>query len=605
MLPGPVFTFELLRMSRRKRHYLWRCGFGLLLLWIVWESYPTSVRLYGHLPGRGISIHQSAEIGRKVTWSIGLAEAVAVVVLTPSLVAGVIADEKQRKTLHYLLASSLTSSEIVLGKLASRLLLAAVSLVLPLPILALVGFLGGVDQRDIVLFQLACATTMFFLAAFSIAVSVHSRRPRDAAVTVYACGLVWLVGPTLARFLLISGGRMGPLLSPLASVVEWVGASSPFGLLTDLNGLMTGSRAWYESVFLMIALQASAGLFFAVLAVIRLRPAFREGDAGSRLSRHFRRRVYGRLFTRRPCGDHPLVWKETTGVRGGLATRALSILMCLAVVLFVGSWGFKFAIAVFEEIGQSGYFLSTTLPAHNDFNLFLRFSSTFLLLCGQLGAAAVASGGLTIEREEDTWICLIATPLTPGEIVWGKLIGALWSTRWIMGFWAVLVVSALLLGCLHPVGLILGLASATVYLGFSASLGHYLSLRSKTSARALTATVAILLVTNALYLIAMIPFDWQSTLPLVGVSPFVAAGSLLSYRDVNMTKIHGGDPLDFGLTGFLSLVLYGVASYFLTFSAIKDFDRAIDRPETEGGTRPTGLGSPGSEGIEFVEEAAI
>ena len=43
-------------------------------------------------------------------------------VLTPALVAGVIADEKQRKTLHYLMASRLNSAEIVLGKLLVRML---------------------------------------------------------------------------------------------------------------------------------------------------------------------------------------------------------------------------------------------------------------------------------------------------------------------------------------------------------------------------------------------------------------------------------------------------------------------------------------------------
>ena len=39
----------------------------------------------------------------------------------PALVAGIISDEYQRKTLHYLLASRLSSAEIVLGKLGARM----------------------------------------------------------------------------------------------------------------------------------------------------------------------------------------------------------------------------------------------------------------------------------------------------------------------------------------------------------------------------------------------------------------------------------------------------------------------------------------------------
>ena len=57
--------------------------------------------------------------------SPGIGQAVAVLFLAPVLVAGAIAEEKQRKTLHYLLASRLSSLEIVVGKLAARLILVA------------------------------------------------------------------------------------------------------------------------------------------------------------------------------------------------------------------------------------------------------------------------------------------------------------------------------------------------------------------------------------------------------------------------------------------------------------------------------------------------
>ena len=54
--------------------------------------------------------------------AITIGQEILVLLLTPALVAGVIADEKQRKTLHYLMASQLTSAEIVLGKLLVRML---------------------------------------------------------------------------------------------------------------------------------------------------------------------------------------------------------------------------------------------------------------------------------------------------------------------------------------------------------------------------------------------------------------------------------------------------------------------------------------------------
>ena len=54
--------------------------------------------------------------------AITVGQELLALVLTPTLVAGAIAEEKRRKTMHYLLASQLTSAEIVLGKLAARLL---------------------------------------------------------------------------------------------------------------------------------------------------------------------------------------------------------------------------------------------------------------------------------------------------------------------------------------------------------------------------------------------------------------------------------------------------------------------------------------------------
>ena len=71
----------------------------------------------------------------------------AVLVLTPAIVAGVIADEKQRKTLQYLMVSRLNSAEIVLGKLFARLLHIGVFLAIGLPVMSLTSLFGGSSRR--------------------------------------------------------------------------------------------------------------------------------------------------------------------------------------------------------------------------------------------------------------------------------------------------------------------------------------------------------------------------------------------------------------------------------------------------------------------------
>ena len=77
------------------------------------------------------------------------------------MVAGTIADERQRKTLHYLLASRLSSFEIVVGKLAARLLQLVVLVLTGLPIMSILSLFGGLDPPLIVAAFAGTLTTAF------------------------------------------------------------------------------------------------------------------------------------------------------------------------------------------------------------------------------------------------------------------------------------------------------------------------------------------------------------------------------------------------------------------------------------------------------------
>ena len=79
------------------------------------------------------------------------AQGLALLCLIPALVAGVIADEHQRKTLHYLLASRLSSAEIVLGKLGARMVHVATFVALGIPVVCLLALYGGPQSGERVL----------------------------------------------------------------------------------------------------------------------------------------------------------------------------------------------------------------------------------------------------------------------------------------------------------------------------------------------------------------------------------------------------------------------------------------------------------------------
>ncbi len=252
-----------------------RIAYGFILLYIFWSGF--SHWSFNNSNGL-LTIQQAATIGSGIFLSVVFLQSIAILLLTPALTAGVIADEKQRKTLHYLLASCLSSSEIVLGKLTSRLLLATVIVFLTLPILVMLSFVGGVDPNDVLLLTAASFSTMFVLGAFSICISVHARKPREALVIAYLGELVWLFGPSILKNLAPwNQVDYGFFVVPLCDVI---GATSPFYVITDAGAFFRANpNTWYMNWMWMVGSQVLLGAVLTTVAVIRLRPVYRAEGA--------------------------------------------------------------------------------------------------------------------------------------------------------------------------------------------------------------------------------------------------------------------------------------------------------------------------------------
>src|SRR5262249_54093222 len=109
-----------------------------------------------------------------------------VIAMTPAYTAGSITEEKERKTLEYLLATDLSSREIVLGKFLSRLGNLTLLLITGFPIVALLQILGGIDPDLLLITVAATLLLMMSLASASVLCSVYSRRTRKAVVAIYA-----------------------------------------------------------------------------------------------------------------------------------------------------------------------------------------------------------------------------------------------------------------------------------------------------------------------------------------------------------------------------------------------------------------------------------
>jgi len=580
MFAGPVCHFDLVRMARRGRLFALRFAFGLVVLGIVALNYVGQSSPVGPLSSPGeLSIGALAQFGRALCASIMAAQMALVLGLTPALVADAIASERTRKTLHYLLASPLGSLEIILGKLAARLLGVGVYPALALPIVSLLTLIGGISPAGLVLGYLALASTAYVLASLSLLASVLARRPRDAIRAAYSLTAAWLILPPFLDVgtpLLLR--RWPEIAEAIRAVNAWVWPASPLGLVTNARGIFSGGVDELARLVLwMVGSQVVYGTLFTALAAWQLRPSFRrhEGRAGRQTAST---RLARRYFPVRPCGDDPVFWKEAffSSAADGLGHKiARVILIGLLVVAVIGT--LVASQAAFGELRDHGYryenprFYEQRLAL----NFGLRFGSAVAMGIGLLWLASQTAAGISSEREQDTWLSLLATPLDGSEILRGKMLGPLRAAAPFGVTLGALWLIGLAAGAVHPLGLLNAIVVVALLAWFTTALGTYISLRSQLTWKARMWTQGILIAPHVCCLLPV-----PSALILVGIS-------LWSYAELH--ALGSGTAFGSSIELFLDsgyffggMALYAVAAYFLTRSAFRRFDALADRPR-----RPT------------------
>ncbi|MDR3637428.1 MAG: ABC transporter permease subunit [Isosphaeraceae bacterium] len=580
MFAGPVCHFELVRIARRGRTFAVRFAFGLFLLGAVGLNYSVHSG-----PGRpwyspgDLTISEMSELSEALFLSFMATLLVLVLGLTPGLVADAIATERQSKTLHYLLASRLSSAEIILGKLFARLINVGVFPVLVLPVVSLLTLLGGVSPPALVLGYTALGATAYFLAGLALLVSVLTRRAREAVGIAYMLTAAWLFVPPFLQALLQAASP------PWTEVAHWIlfagawaGPPTPLGFLTDASATLGGgSQQLAAHVAWMAGMQVVYGTLFVLLAAWQLRPAFRRHE-GRAERRGKAARFAQTWFPLRPCGDDPVFWKEAYfAVRAGGLSRNLAragVFGLLALVLAGALYG---SADAFRELWQHGY-------GFGDFNIYqsrmglnfaLRYGTPVLFVVWMLWLGGVTAAGISSEREQDTWISLLSTPLEAGEILRGKMLGPLRATAHFGVVIVALWIIGLLAGAVHPLGLLNALVVAGLYAAFMIALGTYASFKCQSTWRARLWTQGLLVGPHVCCLLPL-----PSAGLLLGVS-------LWSYAEINElwnakleTVLGNFGPFSLAVVWYFGgLVLYGGAAYFLASALYRQFDRVAGRPQ--------------------------
>lgn len=177
--PNPVLHREMLARWRNNRSFFVVFGYALALVALAYFNYRDvaenrvvfdtgQMPAYQSLPGRSLFIQFNQ-------WQMA-----GWLILAPLLTAGTIAGERERGLLENLLLAPLTTRQIVHGKWLSSLALAALLLLVPLPVAALCFQMGGLSPEEFVGASFLQGTTAMLGATVGLWSSTKSQRLNDA-----------------------------------------------------------------------------------------------------------------------------------------------------------------------------------------------------------------------------------------------------------------------------------------------------------------------------------------------------------------------------------------------------------------------------------------
>ncbi len=452
MLLGPLAGPECSRASRRG-WLIWvrmlpAFAAGVVAFFVLWFWWISQQIDPNHQPFN--------ELRSALTIIEGMVVAFAMI-MTPAVLAGSLAGEKERGSIGLLLTTRVSASDIVLGRLAGRLSQVAMIELAAVPLLLMMASMAGFGFAPSLTLLVLPISLAFGGGGMALAASSMSRRGRDSLLFLYLLEILIL---------------LSPLLAPLG--VPWIDRLSPFVTVLpltwqdEIGPALTTAGAW--------TLMGSLGL---VLASWRLRPSCLAEAEGVKDRRKAKRRVWVP-----PMDDErPMLWKELHIERVGTLGRAGRWIGGLLVLwLALGSIGLAACSAWGYFRPGAGEWASWAITQSS---LWYGNSAIFIGCLIQWAIGLRAAVTISSERERGTWDALLTSPLEGTEIVRGKLWGSLWALKWLVGS-ALLAwtITFALGGMFWPeyVEQLLGLA---VIGPFMSAIGVRTSLHSSTATKAM------------------------------------------------------------------------------------------------------------------------
>src|SRR5262249_47071812 len=131
------------------------------------------------------SYRAHAQLGEYYFYALIGVELALVMLVAPAATAGAVCSDRASGTLAHILVTDLSDPEVVLGKLAARLLPVLGLVGCSWPVMAICSLLGGIDPIALTLAFAIIAAVALLGCAAALCLSVWARSPHEVILAIY------------------------------------------------------------------------------------------------------------------------------------------------------------------------------------------------------------------------------------------------------------------------------------------------------------------------------------------------------------------------------------------------------------------------------------
>ena len=221
---GPIFGKELRVVSRQRRAYAMRAAYLALMglfVAIFWlRSVPAGL-------SEAARADRMAEAGKTLAATIGWVQFLAIQLIAVVLTSTTISDEVYHGTLATLMTTPITSFQIVMGKLLSKMLQLVQLVILSVPLLAVLRVFGGIPWDFVLASTCITLTTALVAGAVTMLFSAMFRRSYVTLLTSLGVGLgLYVILPWILMIVMVAlaiatmaSGARGQAMSAMSRLV--------------------------------------------------------------------------------------------------------------------------------------------------------------------------------------------------------------------------------------------------------------------------------------------------------------------------------------------------------------------------------------------------